>query len=144
MPKFVLSAATKPTDTQAGAAITNVAAEIDAIISSAGYVVPVATPAWFVTYLKFLNALGAAALVLRAMFPASRAAGEASLSEYALYQHWYETGLTRLAASGGIPSAAPANSSTTIAPSTYFTRNPNVEETLGDISEPTFKRNMVL
>jgi hypothetical protein len=140
--KFTIDGSSKPTSTQVTTLIGQISADIDAVISAAGYAVPVASPAWFVTALLYLNALGAAALTLRSMFPDSRAAGDAGLSEYALYQRWYEAGLKRLGAPGGIPPDVATNSAS-VNPSTYFTRNPDTEEDLGDIAEPFFTRAKV-
>src|SRR3989304_5814371 len=69
LPKFTLGAATKPTATQATAIINDVSVEIDAALAGAGYAVPVTAPSWFVDYLGLVNQYGAAAAILKAMFP---------------------------------------------------------------------------
>src|SRR4030067_1728551 len=83
--KFTLGAATKPTSTQATAIINDVSAEIDAALAGAGYAVPVTAPSWFVDYLGLVNQYGAAAAILKAMFP--EAAGSADTVP-AIYQFW--------------------------------------------------------
>ena len=141
-PKFTVGAATKPTDTQAGVIITDVSAEIDSVIAGAGYAVPVTAPAWFLDALKLLNAYGAAAAVLRSMFPDRAGAGEASAALEIFYAAQYNRGLRRLASGESIPPGLAAGAAQ-VTPSTYFTRNPDEEEDLGDIAEPFFKRSTV-
>ena len=140
--KFTISASTKPTDTQAGVIITDVSAEIDSVIAGAGYAVPVTTPSWFVDYLGLVNQYGAAAAILKAMFP--EAAGSADTVP-AVYQFWesrYQRAMKALRDGSAIPAGLAA-SSAQVTPSTYFTRNPDEEEDLGDIAEPFFKRSTV-
>lgn len=140
--KFVLSTSTKPTIAQATDMIDQIAGEIDTAIASAGYAVPVTAPAYFLEALKLLNAEGAAMLVLKSMFPQRSGASEGSPSEYALHARNYNDGLRRLQSGEGIPPEA-ATGTGSVAPSTYFTRNPDSEEHLGDIAEPFFTRDKV-
>ena len=140
--KFTISASSKPTDTQAGVIITDVSAEIDSVIAGRGYAVPVAAPAWFLNALKLLNAYGAAAAILRSMFPDRAGAGEGSAALETFYAEQYNRGLRRLATGDAIPPGLAAGSAQ-VTPSTYFTRNPDEEEDLGDIAEPFFKRSTV-
>jgi len=142
LPKFTLGAATKPTSTQATAIINDVSVEIDAALAGAGYAVPVTAPSWFVDYLGLVNQYGAAAAILKAMFP--EAAGSADTVP-AIYQFWesrYQRALKALRDGSAIPAGLAA-SSAQVTPSTYFTRNPDEEEDLGDIAEPFFKRSTV-
>ena len=141
-PKFTLGAATKPTTTQATAIINDVSVEIDAALAGAGYAVPVTAPSWFGDYLGLVNQYGAAAAILKAMFP--EAAGSADTTP-AIYQFWesrYQRALKALRDGSAIPAGLAA-SSAQVMPSTYFTRNPDEEEDLGDIAEPFFKRSTV-
>jgi len=140
--KFTLSATSKPTSTQATTIIGQISAEIDSVISAAGYFVPVASPAWFLDYLKLLNAYGAAAAVLQSMFPDRAGAADTSAALYSYYGDQYKAGINRLRTGEGIPPGLATNSAS-VAPSTYFTRNPDEEEDLGAIAEPFFKRNTV-
>src|SRR3990172_2903351 len=113
--KWEITASSKPNATQAGAIITQVSAEIDSVISSAGYAVPVTTPAWFLDALKLLNCYGAAAAIIRSMFP--DATGPDETPAYAYYAAQYKAGLARLAADG-IPPDVPRGTGT-VNPSTY-------------------------
>ena len=138
--KFTLSGSTKPTEQQATALLDQVSAEIDTTIAGAGYTVPVTAPAYFLTRLSLLNSVGAAAAILRAMFPDATGAGETPA--YAFWWNWYQTGLKSLANGSAIPPDVITNAAY-VAPSTYFTNNPDVEVDLGDIAEPRFKMGTV-
>lgn len=138
--KFALSSTTKPTEAQAIALTDQVGAEIDSVLSAAGYTVPVTAPTYFVSALKVLNSAGAAAMVLRSMFP--DAAGAAATESYAFFYQWYKDGLARLRDGSGVPPEVTTNAAY-VTPSTYFTRNPDEEEELGDIAEPFFTRSKV-
>jgi hypothetical protein len=70
-PKQTYSASSTPTQTQVEQFITDIAVEIDNVLQSLGYAIPVTTPANFVNHLKQVNANGAAALADMAMFPDS-------------------------------------------------------------------------
>lgn len=65
----VFSASTKPTTTQVNTFISDVSSVIDTALQGRGLATPVTTPADFVTYLKQVNAMGAAALAEQAMYP---------------------------------------------------------------------------
>lgn len=67
--KRTYSASTTPTLTQVQTYIDLIASEIDIALTGRGYGVPVASPAALVAALKFVNALGAAAMAEQAMFP---------------------------------------------------------------------------
>ena len=140
--KFPLSATTTPTTTQVTTLITQVSAEIDSVIAGAGYAVPVTAPAWFLVALKLLNGYGAAAAVLRSMFPEKAGGGEAAVAMESYYASQYQRGLKRLGTGESIPPGL-ATGTAQVKPSTYFTRNPDAEEDLGDIAEPFFKRDTV-
>lgn len=68
-PKRRYAADTTPSETQVNQYIADIAVEIDSILQSQGYTVPVTTPDNFVSHLKLLNARGAAAQAEIAMFP---------------------------------------------------------------------------
>src|SRR3972149_715127 len=89
-PKFPVGAATKPTTTQATAIINDVSAEIDSALAGAGYAVPVASPSWFVDYLGLVNQYGAAAAILKAMFPDAAGATDQNPSIYAFWESRYQ------------------------------------------------------
>lgn len=75
-PKRTYGASTTPTTTQVNALIDQIAVEIDAVLESQGYTVPVTTPANLVNFLKYVNAYGAAYLAEAGMFPETAEPGE--------------------------------------------------------------------
>jgi hypothetical protein len=137
---FELSSTSKPTEAQATALVDQVAAEVDSVLAGAGYMVPVTAPDYFLSALKLLNSAGAAAAILKVMFP--DATGAAESPAYAFWDKWYRDGLARLRDGSGVPPDVTTNSAA-VGPSTYFTRNPDAEEELGDIAEPFFTRSKV-
>ena len=140
--KFTVGGTTKPTVTQATAIIRDVSAEIDAALAGAGFAVPVTAPAWFVNYLGLVNQYGAAAAILKSMFPEAAGATEQTPAVYAFWESRYQKALKALRDGSAIPPGLAAGSAQ-VTPSTYFTRNPDEEEDLGVIAEPFFKRSTV-
>lgn len=138
--QWTLSATSKPTSTQVGVIITDVSNEIDSLLAGLGYTVPVTAPSYFLDWLGILNAYGAAAAVLKSMFP--DAAGPGETPAYAFWESRYKAGLGRLKDGSAIPAGL-ARSSKSLVPSTYFTRNPDEDEDLGDIAEPRIKMDKV-
>jgi len=138
---FQLTGTSSPSESQATALTDQVGAEIDSALSGAGVTVPVTAPEHFVSALRLLNSAGAAALILRIMFP--DATGAAETPAYAFWAKWYQDGLARLRDGTGIPDDVIGATSGYVAPSTYFTNNPDEEVDLGDIAEPFFSRSKV-
>jgi hypothetical protein len=68
-PKQDYTSDSTPNITHVSTFIDLIAADIDVALSSQGYATPITTPTAFVTWLKLLNALGAAAMTEDAMFP---------------------------------------------------------------------------
>jgi len=93
-PKRTYSATTTPTDTHVATFIDLIAADIDVILSSRGYTTPITTPAAFMTWLKLLNALGAAAMAEDAMFPETTEKG--STPHASILRKQYDARLTKL------------------------------------------------
>ena len=113
------------------------AAEINAALSVRGVAVPVTTPLWYLDDLRSINADGATALTLRAIYPDTRGPGE--VPAYAYFQKRYEMALAMIKDGSTVPAGLPAGAGRTFS-SNYFTRNPQEEETLGDLEgEPLFK-----
>ena len=139
IPKWTFSGTTKPSTTQATAIIDAVSEEIDSILAARGIAVPVTAPAHFLAALVMLNVYGGAARILRAAFPDATGPGETPA--YAYWEKQYDEGIAGLRNGTAIPRSVSA-SDLYVDPSTYFTRNPDEEEDLGDIAEPTFKRRM--
>src|SRR3990167_5577380 len=94
--KFPISTTTKPTDTQATAIINDVSVEIDATLAGGGYTVPVTSPLWFVDYLGLVNQYGAAAAILKAMFPEAAGATDQNPSIYAFWESRYQRAMKAL------------------------------------------------
>jgi len=135
--QFTLGASSKPTDTQIGTIIAEVDADLNVALAGQGIVVPVTTPAYYVTWLEGVSAAGSAARVLKSMFPNTTGAGETPA--YAFWQKIYTDALAGIKSGAMIPPDA-ISGGTRFAPTTYFTRNPDEEEDLGIISEPFFHR----
>jgi len=100
--KFPLSASTTPTSTQVETLIDLTAAQIDSVLLSKGYTVPVTTPAAFVESLRLLNAQGAEAMALMAQFPGG--ASKDSTPQYQAMLDLYQAGLEALR-NGEMPSS---------------------------------------
>lgn len=138
--QIVLNATSKPTDTQAQKIIDDTAAEINVRLGGAGYAVPVVTPTEAVQWLGFVNVYGALAAILKSKFP--DATGEGDTPAYAFWEKRYQDALDDI--SNGVISFPTTPTGTGhITPSTYFTRNPDEEEFLGEIAEPMFKKSDV-
>jgi hypothetical protein len=107
MPLWPITTTSKVNVTHVNAHIANCAAEIDSAIASRGLLVPVASPAWFVADLLRLNAQGACALVLMAMFPAesfsARSEGSGSMALGPMLWRTYQNRLADIRKGVGIP-----------------------------------------
>ena len=142
MAKFAIDANSTPDETQAQAIVDETSDEIDMRLSAAGVAIPATTPAGFLNFLGRLNAYGAAAAILRSMFPQGGGATDSNPTVYAFHERRYRDGLKAIADGSAIPPDAPTGSGA-VNPSTYLTRNPDTEEELGDIAEPIFKMSQV-
>lgn len=136
LPKFTLSATTKPNQTQVTQFLDDVTAEIDIYLARGGVGTPVTTPTTFVTWLRKVCQTGVAAMTLKAMFPDQ--VGPAETPAYAYFEKQYRDAL-KLMLDGDFISSIIGASSDLMDVSTYFTRNPDEEEELGEIAEPLFK-----
>jgi len=133
--QFTIDATSKPTATQAQVIVDDTADEIDVRLAGAGFLVPVTAPAYFLDWLGLLNGYGAAAAILKSKLP--DATGQGDTPAYAFWEARYQAGLDDISSGTvGIPDAATGTG--LILPSTYFTRNPDVEEATGAIAEPMF------
>ncbi len=140
MAQFTIGATSTPSVTQAQAIVDETSDEIDMRLSAAGVAIPATAPAGFLSFLGRLNAYGATAAILKSMFPG--ATGAAETPAYAFWEKRYLAGIKAIVDGTAIPPDAPTGSGT-VNPSTYFTRNPDAEEDLGDIAEPRFKVSKV-
>lgn len=127
-----------PTVTQLSAMIDGINSQIDTCLKSVGVAsVPVSsgTDSVFATFLGEVNKWGAAAEFLKGMFPEATGPGENPA--FAFWQKKYDDvikGWKDPDGPFGLPTGllgGPGDAD----PSTYFTRNPNEEEILGDLQE---------
>lgn len=134
----------KPDAAQVAEIIEDVSAEVDIHLLSAGFVSPATTPTSFVRWLGLVTQEGAAAIILKSAYPEtmSNANGGPVIPAYAYYEKKYQDSL-KLIDSRNLNIATAEDGETVVGPSSYFTLNPDTEETLGDIAEPAFKMGMV-
>lgn len=135
--QFTISASSKPNTTQATAIIQGISDEIDVALQGVGVTVPATTPAYFLNWLAALNSYGAAAAVLKSMFP--DAVGPGDTPAYAFWNEWYQRGLAAIRDGSLVPvSIIVVGSGSYVLPSTYLTNNPDTNEDIGIIAEPLF------
>lgn len=141
--KFTVGASTKPTTTQMSTIISEVEGIIDSVLSAKGIAVPVTLPAHFEQALEGISVAGSAARVLKSMFPDAVGAGETPA--YAYWQKLFDDGIKALVDGSLIPDdpLVVGSASGYVAPSTYFTNNPDEEAEIGTIAEPFFTRGKV-
>lgn len=135
MAQFALDGTTSPDSTQVAAIITDVDAELDVVLAAQGVTTPVTAPADFLSWVTGIASIGVTARVLRSAFPDVTGPGEQPAYRY--WQKLYDTALAGIKDGSMIPPTVSAGGA--ISPSTYFIRNPDAEEDLGDIAEPKFK-----
>lgn len=141
--KFTVGAATKPTTTQMTTMISEVEGFIDSVLSARGITTPITAPSQFVSALQGIAVAGTAARVLKSMFPDAVGAGETPA--YAYWQKLFDDGIKALVDGSLIPDdpLVVGSASGYVAPSTYFTNNPDEEAEIGVIAEPFFTRGKV-
>lgn len=100
-PKRTYSATSTPSSTQVEALINLIYGQINNVLSSQGYIVPVTTPSELVTALQLLNAAGAAAMAEMGMFPETSDKG--STPHWKALWEMYQDGLESLR-KGEIPA----------------------------------------
>lgn len=139
-----IGSASTPNAGQITEIIADVSAEVEIHLLSAGFGVPAAAPSSFLRWVGLVVQEGTAAIVLKSAYPESMQAanGGPVIPAYAYYEKKYQDSL-KLIDSGNLSVIAAEDDELRVGPSSYFTRNPDVEETLGDIAEPPFKRDMV-
>jgi len=137
MAKFALSPSSTPTDAQATAIITSTSSEIDVVLATRGLTVPLTAPQYFVDYLADVNEWGAAAAILKSMFPGST--GPSETPAWAFWEKRYQDALKGLKDGSLIPADVVPTGNAVIAASTYLTNNPDTEVYLGVVAEPMFK-----
>ena len=129
------TSSTVPTVTELGAIIDGVASQVDVVLKSAGVAtVPVtgSMDSTFFTFLAEVNKWGAAAEFLKAIFPEATGPGESTA--FGFWQKKYDDTLKAWRDGKDIPAGL-LGGSNDVSPSSYFTRNLNDEEVLGDLAE---------
>lgn len=134
-----LSATTNPTLAQASEIIAGRSARINAVLAGRGITVPVTAPSVFVDQLRDICISGSVSVMLRARYPDQD--GPASEKSWKFFEEDWRAGLAGLKDGSEIPSSVVASSR--VGPSTYFTRNPDQDETLGTNAEPALTMRMV-
>jgi len=138
LPQFTLSTTTKPTLVQTGLFIDDIAAEMDIYLARGGVTTPVTTPTTFTTWLKKVNAEGAAATVLRGMFPGQMQNANQVSSPADMWEARYKAALKLIQDQKFLSSITGSGDDLQV-PTTYLTNNPDEEEDIGEIAEPFFK-----
>ena len=137
------TASTTPSLTDLGEFVDEVEAEVNVALAGAGVdAIPVTGDATFQTYLGFVVQWGAAAAHLKGMCQETTGPGESPAFRF--WEVKYQAALKLLRDGTDIPTALMAGGDDNPLPTSYFTRNPDTEEDLGDIAEPFFKRSTVL
>tara|TARA_Y100000310_G_scaffold94659_1_gene92412 strand:- start:466 stop:939 length:474 start_codon:yes stop_codon:yes gene_type:complete len=134
------TATTAVTLTDLGNIIDGISAQIDSVLKGAGVgTVPVTSSAdsTFATFLIAVNIWGAAGEYLKGLFPEATGPGESPA--FAFWQKKYTDTLKAWREGKDLPSGLTGGSNDQ-APSTYFTRNPDEEELLGDLAEASMTK----
>lgn len=132
LPLTTLSVTSKPNTTQVATLIAACASEIDSAIATRGLAVPITAPAWLVTDLTRLNAEGAAAMCLMAMFPEEQ--GPASNALGPMLFRDYKGRIGELRKGIGLP-ANMAVAEADLAPRSYITDVGGYGAADGDVTD---------
>lgn len=123
-----LTASTTPTLTEAATLHEWIAADVNAALAVGGITPPVTTPAALVSWLGKVEADGLASTVLKVRF--QDLSGVNSEGAWSFYEKRYQDALTLIRA-GQAATLAGAGCE----PASYYTRNPDEDEDLGDLSD---------
>lgn len=138
---ITINSTTTVTTTMATQMVDDTSDEIDTVLSGLGFTTPVTAPDSFLNRLALLTCYGAAAMILKSAYPEQN--GPGMNPAYAFWEKRYQDGLNLLRKGKDIPPIV-ANTDSSNLPSSYFTRNPDEEETLGDLEGSSmFKTDMV-
>jgi len=133
-PQRTYSTSSVPTTAQVEEHVDNIAGAIDTVLKGRGLTTPVTTPTAFVTWLKQVNAYGAAALAEMGMFPEAVGMGQSPQGDrlWKLYQQ-----AMSFLQKGDLPAAIQSDD-----PSSFWTEHPVTEPT-EDYSwrTPKFRKN---
>lgn len=140
MAQFNLSQSTKPSREQVESIIADTEHEVNVMLDSASILIPIdVASVSFLGFLKMVVSYGATAAILKSMFPSIQGPGDTPA--YAFWESRYNSRLKGIIDGTLVPSDV-IRTTTKAKPSTYFTRNPGGEESLG-VHEPWFKRSMI-
>ncbi len=141
IPKINMGATTSPTAVEVDKILVSTSSEIDSRLAAQGYTVPATSPDGFLTYLGLVCSYGAAAAILKGLFPDAVGAGESPA--YAFWEKRYQAELQRLESGVAIPTTLSAGSG--LKPRTYLTEHPDLTDDvdLGTAGEPFFNRRQV-
>jgi hypothetical protein len=123
--------------------LPDIAGIIDGVLSKQGLVTPATVPPSFIDNLRELNAVGAAARTVAALYP--QAAGPASTTFHEWLQRLFDMGLDRLRNGEGIPDGVVMTSSGGM-PRSFWTSHPDSASdefvgTPGNDVDPVFTRD---
>lgn len=110
--------------------IAEIEGEINTTLDAQGVTVPVTAPGWFVASLKALTIYGVSAEVMRANFPVPQTLG--AQPQFGFFESRYKAGIKRIT-DGKIPQSAARSAQVRI--SSYFTANPDEEQTADELGE---------
>jgi len=133
-----LTAKTVPSLVEAEAIHDGVSAEIDAAMAGAGFTVPITEPPALVSWLAAIESWGTTAELLKVRF--QDASGPGSEASWAFFERRYQDAMKRLWAGDMLDEVAGAS----VAPASWYTRNPDGEEDLGDGVDPAITVGMEL
>jgi hypothetical protein len=124
--------------------LPDIQGEIDGVLSHRGLAVPVSAPSSFLDRLKSLNAVGAAARAVGALFPMAQGAQSTTLSQWLL--NLYNAGLDRLRNGEGIPDTLLIDAGGGGLPRSFTTSHPDSVSsdfagTPGNEIDPVFTRD---
>ena len=126
------------TNAQVQDIVDGVADAIDARLAGCGFTVPVSSPASLVRYLGRVNVWGAAAEVLKAVYPGQ--SGQQSEAAWKFFEDRYTAQMESKSAGGTPPicetAAGHLGTSSAVAPSSYTTAYPDEDGDLGANAEP--------
>ena len=123
-----LSATTSPTLTEAATIHEGISADVDAAVVMGGLAVPVTTPAALVSWLGAVEAWGTCAEILKTRF--QDLSGVNSEGAWTFFEKRYQDAIAQIRA-GNAATLAGAGCE----PASYYTRNPDTDEDLGDLSD---------
>lgn len=133
-----LTSSTVPTLAEAAAIQDGITGQINAALAAAGLSTPVTSPSELVAWLASIEAYGLCAEVLKVRF--QDASGVNSGASWAFFERRFDAGMDRLWAGKGLDELA----GSTCMPQSYFTRNPDTVEDLGDLVAPPLTVDMDL